>query len=382
MEKAQFLDILSKYIEGRASKQEEQFLHSYYQFFMAETSVIELLENKEKERLKLAIKAGIDARLELAPYPVVKKVSLWPRFVAAAVLLLSTSLAIYFYTNRNQGEIIQHTKYTNDVAPGKQGATLLLASGKKIHISEAINGLLAMDPGVKITKSADGLISYQAIKDKSNTATAYNTLTTTKGETFRVQLPDNSIVYLNAASSLRYPTIFKNGERNVELSGEAYFEVAKNANRPFRVITEKQTVQVLGTHFNVNAYPAEEYARTTLLEGSVKILSDGNEALLRPGQQSAIANGASKPGIQINTVNTSEAVAWKDGWFQFENADIKTIMNQIGRWYNVEVIYQGKPPEDHYKGKVSRNVKVSQVLNILETSGINFKIEGKKIIVK
>lgn len=385
MEKAQFLDILSKHLDGRSSKEEAQFLYAYYKLFITEPGVIELLNTNEKEKLKLSIKVGIDEHFDRTSDTVVRKIKLWPRFTAAAAILLILSVGIYFLNTKHLPEIGSGTSYVNDIAPGDKGATLTLANGKQIYITAAANGLLAKDQGLEITKSADGQITYQVIPDKDHSELSYHTLSTAKGETFQVRLPDKTVVYLNAASTLRYPTTFKNRERKVELLGEAYFEVAKNADMPFRVVSKAQTIEVLGTHFNINAYPDEEQATTTLLEGSVKIRSAGKEALLKPGQQSVTSSqntAGSVSGISITTADTEEAVAWKNGWFQFKNADIKTVMNQIGRWYNVDVIYQGKIPEDHYIGKVSRNVKVSQVLKILETSGINFKIEGKTIIVK
>ncbi|MEO6980957.1 MAG: FecR domain-containing protein, partial [Mucilaginibacter sp.] len=185
---------------------------------------------------------------------------------------------------------------------------------------------------------------------------------------------------LNSASSLRYPTSFTGKDRTVELTGEAYFEVAKNKSQPFNVKTTNQTVQVLGTHFNVNAYADERVVKTTLLEGCVKVFSATANVMISPGQQSALANNGS---FVINKdLDTDEIIAWKNGVFQFNEADIQTIMRQIARWYDIDVEFKGAMPANTYHGKISRNSNVSQVLKILELSGINFTIEGRKISVK
>ncbi|NQX39305.1 FecR protein [Pedobacter steynii] len=385
MEKKQFLDILSKYIEGKASAEEQQFLYSYYQLFMAEPSVTALLNDNEKIKLKLAIKANIDQRLNKTITPARKPVKLWTRITAAAAILLITGLVIYLLTNKDKPQISSIDSYANDIAPGKKGATLTLANGSQIYVADKTDGRIAEDHGVTITKSGDGELSYQRLPGKDDGKIAYNTLSTAKGETFKVLLPDQSVVYLNAASTLRYPTTFKSRTREVTLSGEAYFEVAKNPDMPFHVVTGRQTTVVLGTHFNLNSYPEETFLSTTLLEGKVKVTIDDQQVILRPGQQSLSSNQQIKgaaPEITVGRVNTEDVIAWKNGWFSFQDADIKTIMNQLSRWYDIEVVYQDKIPEGHYRGKVSRNVKISRVLKVLEASGINFKIEGKTIIVK
>jgi ferric-dicitrate binding protein FerR (iron transport regulator) len=208
-----------------------------------------------------------------------------------------------------------------------------------------------------------------------------NTLTTPRGGQYEVMLPDGTKVWLNSASSLTYPVTFAGKERRVELTGEAYFEVAKNTSSPFFVKTSGQTVKVLGTHFNINSYEDEKCVKTTLLEGSVVITSDGNKQAvnLKPGQQSV--NKAASFDV-INEADIDEAVAWKNGKFLFRNTDLQTVMRQLSRWYDVDVEYQGTIAERHYRGRISRNVPVSQVFEILKTSGINFIINGRTIIVK
>jgi ferric-dicitrate binding protein FerR (iron transport regulator) len=194
-----------------------------------------------------------------------------------------------------------------------------------------------------------------------------------------VVLADGTKVWLNAASSLYYPTAFTGRERRVEFHGEAYFEVAKNAAQPFIVTTNKSEIKVLGTHFNINAYENEQAVKTTLLEGAVQVSTDTKTAVLKPGEQ-AIVSGKD-PAIHVMQTDTDAAIAWKNGWFLFDKADIETIMKQLERWYDVEVMYAGEISKDHYTGQVPRNAKLSEVLKMLELSQTHFKIDGKKITV-
>jgi ferric-dicitrate binding protein FerR (iron transport regulator) len=196
-----------------------------------------------------------------------------------------------------------------------------------------------------------------------------------------LELPDGTKVWLNSSSSLTYPVIFKGKERGVELTGEAYFEVAKNAASPFFVKTSSQTIKVLGTHFNINSYQDEKSVKTTLLEGSVEVTGNGTRQItsLKPGQQAVNSAGNIKI---ISDADIDEAVAWKNGKFLFRNTDLQTVMRQLSRWYDVEVTYQGVVAAKHYRGRISRNVPVSQVFEILKTSGVNFIINGRTIIVK
>ena len=223
-----------------------------------------------------------------------------------------------------------------------------------------------------------------ALSGQKTTEITYNTVSTPRGGQYEVILPDGTQVWLNAASSLKFPTAFIGKERNVELTGEAYFEVSKNKAMPFHVSAAGQVIEVLGTHFNVNAYTDETLLKTTLLEGSVKVNKGISFATLKPGQQSTINNNEITPVIKIAEVtDADEVMAWKDGKFYFNNADIKTVMRQIGRWYNVDIEYAGKiPGNDGFTGTFSRNMTASKALKILAFSGVDFKIEGRKIIVK
>lgn len=238
--------------------------------------------------------------------------------------------------------------------------------------------------GLQISKKK-GLIVYSPTNANASLG-RYNTLSTPKGAQYELVLPDGSHVWLNALSSIRYPELFSANQRNVEVKGEAYFEVAHQQTKdrksriPFVVQAGAEQIEVLGTHFNVHYYQGDPMRLTTLLEGAVKVSSHGKSVLLSPGQAAGIENG--KQEIQkLSDVNTRLAVAWKEGEFHFEDASVPEIMNQVARWYDVEIVYQGTIPQEHFSGKVSRTENLSQVIEILKRGGIRFKINERKITV-
>lgn len=307
----------------------------------------------------------------------------WYRYaaVAASVLIVFAS-GLYFY-NQNQGQRAKLEVYGNDVAPGKQGATLTLANGRQIRLSNAATGEIATEAGVSITKKANGQVVYNLASPPSASreeSHIINTLSTARGETYEVQLPDGSTVWLNAASSLTYPASFsKLPNRSVQLTGEAYFEISKDKSRPFIVKADRQEVEVLGTHFNINSYQDEPGIKTTLVEGSVKV--DGYQTgrkILLPGQQSILT--ADK--LLVKKANLQEAVAWKEGYFRFYDENIESVMRKLSRWYDIEVQYVGPIPQDEFNGRISLYKHISQVLKQLEkTEGVHFKLEGRRVTV-
>ncbi|NHA03542.1 FecR family protein [Mucilaginibacter sp. HC2] len=311
---------------------------------------------------------------------------LWPSYAAAVILLiaLGVTLTRYRHTSGEQKIAIKSQK---DLLPGSNKAILTLADGSKIVLDDTKRGKIASQQNIVITKDESGELVYQVAEATQHEdqplfeKVVMNMLATPRGGQYEIVLPDGTKVWLNSASSLKYPTAFAGNERRVELTGEAYFEVSKDPNKPFYVKTTTQTVTVLGTHFNINSYADEATTKTTLLEGSVKVISNtsGASVKLKPGEQA------------VNTINTidvkenadiDEAVAWKNGKFLFRNTDLHTIMRQLSRWYDVDVEYQGNVVQKHYRGRISRNVPVSEIFQILKTSGINFTIDGRKIIVR
>lgn len=316
------------------------------------------------------------------------------KYLAYAASVAAIVIGIWFYSNPSgmMGEkLVTGDLSASNITPGKQGATLTLSNGKKISLTEAINGELAKESGISITKTADGQLVYE-IASQGQAAASYNTLTTAKGETYQLRLPDGSRVWLNAASSITYSANLvgnsasgERPERSVKLDGEAYFEVAKDKSHPFVVSSKNQRVEVLGTHFNINAYPDENAIKTTLLEGAVKISSaKGSEtpkvAILKPSQQ-AVLNASGQ--LSVKSVNTEDIISWKEGDFVFNNEDFKTTMRKIARWYDVEIVYDASVPENiQLAGWVSINGSLSKVLERIAQAGkLHFKIEGRSVTV-
>ncbi|MEO6733180.1 MAG: FecR domain-containing protein [Ferruginibacter sp.] len=305
------------------------------------------------------------------------------RIAAAASLIGFLFLGAYLMVNRNKANevaktVVKPKTFKNDVLPGGAKAILTLADGSAIVLDDAQNGALAQQGNTKVIKFGAKL-SYDPAQSGSKDI-VYNSISTPRGGQYQVELPDGSNVWLNSGSSLRFPTAFTGKQRRVEVTGEAYFEVAKNAAMPFVVSVGGAEVKVLGTHFNIMAYNDEAMMKTTLLEGSVEFMAGGNSNLLKPGQQSQLTPGGSIK--VVSNVDVDQVVAWKNGLFHFENADIGTVMRQLSRWYDVEVVYENKNINDQFVLEMRRNSKLSDVLRVLELTGdIKFDIQGKKIII-
>jgi len=267
----------------------------------------------------------------------------------------------------------------NDIAPGKNAAMLTLANGEVINLSDAKNGILALEQQINIRKTGDGQVIYSA--GISSEALVYNTMNTPRAGKYTLTLADGTIATLDAESSITYPVAFGKKERRVKMTGQVYFQVVHNADQPFRVDVKDQMIEDLGTEFNINAYDDEAIMKTTLIEGSARVIYHGSSALLSPGQQAAIHRGAEK--ISVNKVDTEEATAWKNGYFLFNNEPLESVMRKISRWYDVDVVYPSVAPiGESYLGSITRYSNVSKVLQMLEITGdVKFRIEGKKIIV-
>ncbi|PYF69364.1 FecR family protein [Pedobacter nutrimenti] len=298
------------------------------------------------------------------------------RIVAAAAIALIMGMAYYYTQPQNKNRSIQTAKQ-NDVKPGGNKAYLTLSNGKRITLSDAANGQLATEAGAQITKTTQGEIIYTGLQATKTGAPQYNSIETPTGGTYQLRLPDGTKVWLNAASVLRYPVSFAaSANRTVELSGEAYFEVAKDKQHPFKVTSAGQQVEVLGTHFNISAYPDDNSQKTTLLEGAVKV----NSSVLKPGQQAQLLqNGA----VHISEVNTEAAVAWKNGIFMFEGEKLESIMKKVARWYNVQVQYSSPAlGQEMFSGTLSRFDNISVLLKQLENTGpVKFGLQGKTITI-
>jgi len=304
--------------------------------------------------------------------------------IAASLFMVLAAGLFFYYTNNNTpaDNRISRSQISNDVKPGGNKATLILSDGTKINLNDIdAGGIVANQAGTRIVKHKDGQLVYDIVSNSgSNTVGLYNTIRTPLGGQYQLRLPDGSRVWLNAASSLRYPVNFDGDERIVELTGEGYFEVAKNKERPFKVQTRNQVVEVLGTHFNINSYEEEEHTKTSLLEGSVSVQSLINKktTVLIPGQQAQLNDYS----LNVKNVDVNEVAAWKDGYFIFNAEGIPSAMRKIARWYGLEISYEGDIDDKDLAGSVSRSTNVSEVLKTLELTGIvHFKLEGRKIKV-
>jgi len=304
---------------------------------------------------------------------------------AAAVVLIIAGGAWLLYGKREQGgegatKGLRLPK--NDLLPGSNKAILTLTDGSKIELDTTRAGLLAQQGAMRVVKAENGVLNYQAMEGPGHgkTEMTYNTLTTPRGGQYQLSLPDGSKIWLNAASSIRYPTAFTGSERKVEITGEVYFEVAGDAMRPFRVTNKGMIVEVLGTHFNINAYEDEPEVRTTLSEGKVRVRHGGNSQLLSPGEQ-AVLHPSGEIGLE-KEIDLEKTMAWKNNQFIFERDELPAILRQLSRWYDVETEYQGPLKPYHFSGVISRARNASEVLQVLQATGnIHFIIEGKKILV-
>jgi len=355
---------LDKYLKGTANAEESAFVEAYYAHFGEQ-------EVPAEEGTDKRLWTKIDTRIvEMERFPAKQKRRVWAPMTAAAVIVFFCVGLIYLYNQqqRKTSPIVR----TYDLSPGKAGALLKFDNQPApILLDTAKNGVL----GNGITKTA----ARVSIADTKEEEVAYATLSTPNGRTYQLQLPDGSVVWLNAASSIRFPTRFTGKERAVEITGEVDIRVAQNKQQPFRVRAGDQEWEVLGTEFNINAYNDEPFIRTTLLEGAVKTHTN---TILKPGQQSVVRR-ADKQEKVMDHVNTDDVVAWKNGLFVFsDNTDLPTVLRAIARWYNVKIVYEGPIPAAELGGKISRNNSASDVLKILSYStNIQFRIEPDKIVV-
>jgi transmembrane sensor len=395
-------DLIVKFVRSELSETEKAALETWINFSEQNRSSFEEITNGRllMDDLHAWQNAGIEAneawqKLVEAGLPVAngksKLITIrWWKYAVAAALLVCTSLTAYFFlfrTNGGQKSVtdtqVQPVPATNnDVPPGGNKAILTLSNGATIVLDNVQNGTVAVEGNSKITKH-EGALSYKLNTGYNEAKLMYNTLRTPATGIYQLTLPDRTKVWLNAVSSIRYPVAFTGRERNVEITGEAYFEVAHNG-KPFIVTipahsgqSDGSTIEVLGTHFNVMAYPDEASIRTTLIEGSVKVTKGDQQVIMKPAEQTDVASD----GIHVaGNVDIEQAIAWKNGVFKFNGTDLKTIMRQLARWYDVQVVYQTNITR-RYRGEVPRDVNLSEVLSVLEYTGAHFKIEGKKITV-
>jgi ferric-dicitrate binding protein FerR (iron transport regulator) len=385
LDKTQLTELAERFLLGVATEKEIALLHEWYD--SADKEEIELVFTPEPETagavgkrlfdgLQLVIQEG---RQETRH----RRIVLTRRWLAAAsVIFVVVFAAKYFWdaerSTKPERSVARVTKPRNDLPPGSNKARLLLGDGSVIDLAEAKNGTIKHEAGARIDKK-DGQVIYDVSRGEE--ASEMNTIQTPRGGQYQVILADGTKVWLNSASSLSYPTTFTGKDRQVQLKGEAYFEVAEDKNKPFKVSVADVQVEVLGTHFDVMAYEDENAIKTTLLAGAVRVTKNGMDSrVLAAGQEASMDR--SSGSLSVNEVDGEEAVAWKNGFFEFEGVSIETVMRQLARWYDVDVDYEGKT-DKHFRGMISRSSNVSEVFRMLELTGaVHFNTEGKKIIVK
>lgn len=367
-------DLIQRYLKGNTTPEETGALNEWYNSFDDSEVSLPLEPGEDRQQLEQRLLN----RLRPVMQPVRAKKPFYRRYAVAAtvaVLVAAAGIAILQYRNVSpQKNIITAHTTTKEVPPANKKAMLTLGDGSTIALDDVANGALAKQGGARVIKNTGGQLSYQA--DHAGGEVVYNTLTVPRGGQYQVVLPDGSKVWLNSASSLRYPTAFNGAERKVILQGQAYFEIAGKAAQPFKVQANEMEVVVLGTRFDMMAYADEPTINATLLDGKIKV----QDKILRPGQQAVLE--LTKHQLTIGEADVNKIMAWKNGLFVFNNMDLPTILREIARWYDVEIIYQAKPGQELYGGGISRNLNLSAVLHVLEENGTNhFKTDGNKVIV-
>ena len=360
--------------------EEFQRVWSQYQMQLGNVPVPAIMPNELRQQLEEAIREH-EAQQEVPVVSIFRRY----RFGWAAAILLFIATGAYLYIQNNrytEPQVVKKDQPVNDALPGTTKAVLTLADGSHVIIDSVQQGQLAIQ-GSSTVQREQGVIAYNENSPGKNQqgkqSVLYNTLTTARGEQAPpLVLGDGTKVWLNAMSSIRFPVVFTGNTRTVEITGEAYFEIAKNAAMPFHVKVNEMDVEALGTQFNVNAYADEPDVRTTLIEGSVKV-TNRESIILKPGEQAVLASHSS---LTIDhSPNIDQVMAWKRGLFDFNHASLQTVLRQLARWYDIEVIFEGNIPNRSFRGKITRDLNLSQVINILQDLDIKFRIEGKKLLV-
>ena len=381
MKSKQAAELLEKYRKGETLTEDERAIIESWYLHLARANEAKNLDGDELVFELDAVWEEIKLKNKTVKGPFKRRIKNSWLAAASVVLLIATGLFL-FNPKKEQPQLVVKTPKT-DAAPGGNRAFLTLADNTKISLDDASAGEIARQAGISITKKADGKLVYNIAADAGNESAVqqYNTIETPRGGQYQVNLPDGTSVWLNSVSSIRFPTRFSKTERNVEITGEVYFEVAKNKLAPFTVKTGNQKIVVLGTHFNVNAYTDEAEIKTTLLEGSVLVTQGQNQKVrLNPGQQS-VASHSPTGNLLVKEADIQAAVAWKNGYFHFNQSSLPELMRQFARWYQVDVEYKGAVKNYEFVGKIGRDKSLSKVLNILKESGVNFKLEDNKLTV-
>ena len=371
MNNEEYISLYEKYISGKCTAEEKEKLFSYEDHF--QLLDVDRNDSADDEVRKAKLFSNIQKGIQPKQSPILP---MYWRWTAAAVILISLGFTFFFI---NQQPVKTQAALIKPILPGRNVAILTLADQSTIALDQIKDGI-TVSGKTQISKLKDGEISYRSNHGSSAEPAPTHTITIPRGGQYHITLQDGTEVWLNAGSSLTFPTFFEGKERKVKLEGEAYFEVAKNKQMPFKVDANTTEIEVLGTHFNVNAYREEGMVKTTLLEGSVRLRSDKAKVTLHPDQQGTIVLNTEQ--IDVKPVKADDAVAWKNGLFLFRDENIISIMNKVSRWYNVEVSYRGEVAHLSFGGSYSKYKNLEELLKGLELTGlVHFKIEGRRVIV-
>jgi len=381
MTKDQYILLYEKYKKGTCTPDEQRNLMAYNDEFnlldVPWDDNIGVDQEEMRKKIFSRLERHVLSKAKIRTLSITK-------WAAASIVFFIISFSLYHILNRPKpSHLVQNSEkhFKDNILPGTNKAILRLGSGKVVVLNDAKNGVLAYESNVKIKKTANGQVTYSPTTSTGNAINLNNnTITTPRGGQYQLILPDGTKVWLNSASSLSFPDVFAGTERDVKLTGEAYFEVAKNKKMPFKISVNNIKVEVVGTHFDIMAYNDEDNIKTTLMEGSVKISASNVNALLKPGQQAIFDK--LKNNINVGYVNTADAIAWKNGYFVFDRENIQEVMRKIARWYNVDIDYSKDIPDDHFEGSITHFVNVSKVLDMLELTGeVHFIIKERRITV-
>lgn len=374
----EYIVLYEKLRAGKCTPEEKDLLDQYSKQFLSDEPWLPAMGNEAEAE------ARITQRINQSIHQLkVRKLRTAWGAVAAAVILLGTSTVVWHNLNSAikypQMPVAGHQVIKHDIAPGGTKAVLTLANGVNVILDSAKNGLITTQGNTKIMKLANGELAYRSTSADS-AAVANNTMTTPRGGRYDLTLSDGTRVFLNAASSITYPTRFSGKNRKVSITGEAYFEVAKNPKMPFIVSANGTETQVLGTHFDIMAYQDEPFIKATLLEGSINFRTAHSEVNLNPGQQAVLPE--SSDHISVQDANMEATMSWKNGYFIFQDEDLRSIMRKVARWYDVEVVYDAGLKNLSYGGSISQYKNISDLLKVLQSTGtVHFKVEERRVIV-
>ncbi|RZL40688.1 MAG: FecR family protein [Pedobacter sp.] len=383
MNSAQLQNLIEKYNNQTATPEEKMQLEDWYASINGDNP--EFSDGEEGE-LKEDIYSSVINSIkngDIADKGNSKAKNHYLNLAWAAIFVAVLFGGVFIYLNKTNSTLLSNASRNfkkGPIKPGGNNAILTLADGTELILNQTADGQIANQSGVKVTKTKSGELVYTFLPDSKPENIQNNTVSTPRGGQYHLVLVDGTEVWLNAASSITFPTAFVGNDRKVKVTGEVYFEVSKDKQKPFMVNTNQSEIKVLGTHFNVNAYEDEDYQKTTLLEGAIEIKKGNLTKLLSPGEQANISTVSET--IKIKQIENLDAViAWKNGYFQFLGSDLQSFMRQISRWYDTEVIYNGSIPVKEYTGKIPRNSHVDDLIKMLSYSGIHCKVENNKITI-